>query len=637
MDESMISPLAKRLADENSIDWRGIKGSGEGGRVIEKDILVYLSGIVRGEVALPSTRDVSEPPPSYGTVNLAEAGLKLAREGVDLSSVIAYPVLPPEASQTALAGSATREYGNPALPDPNSSAILDMSDMNLVERGQAPIHWDGLTGSERSGERAPTGDDAAFEFSFESPEETPDIPAMGDPVAVIAAPPVEPAEPEPATGVADGDWGWLSDLTPVRAEDLAPTGAPPALEAPRLVPDQELTLPSGLEALAPRDLEAPTELTSERPALTVHEFEPPVTPPAPSFELADHDTRRDEPEVAAPSSEPAGFAPAGAPGFAAETFADNDLDNDLMDTFDFELDDDDLSGAMGDTLETPPAQQVAAPDTSQPDTGSATEGAGPATGTEADAQAAQPEPRTEPQAVQPQPTEPLAAPQTSEPQAAPLPVSFEEPTAPGAAEATSPVVTAPVVVSPVEPAWQPFAARPVPTFAARPAPSLPTQTVITLRRHFDATNLLDAQLKLTEPLDELGVPLAVFLGRAASRAVALLGKRSIALATVGDEGLTILATPRLQASFRDALQDYQRATDADENPDVTVIDATELGVDELELPVPGILLCLGQLRDGLDDAVSATLTLQGYFGARSGAAYLNRVVEQLESPITLMV
>ena len=99
MDNVKISPLAKRLAEENSIDWRLISGTGPEGRVIERDILNYLAKIMSGDADLPTLADVSEPDPGPGAdfgalpgldgiSNLAGASASLAKEGVDLSSLL---------------------------------------------------------------------------------------------------------------------------------------------------------------------------------------------------------------------------------------------------------------------------------------------------------------------------------------------------------------------------------------------------------------------------------------------------------------------------------------------------------------------------------------------------------------------
>ena len=41
-----ITPLAKRLAEENNLDWQQLEGSGENGRVMERDVLQRLADIM---------------------------------------------------------------------------------------------------------------------------------------------------------------------------------------------------------------------------------------------------------------------------------------------------------------------------------------------------------------------------------------------------------------------------------------------------------------------------------------------------------------------------------------------------------------------------------------------------------------
>ncbi|MEZ4629671.1 MAG: E3 binding domain-containing protein [Deinococcales bacterium] len=49
MTESNISPLARRLAEENNVNWRKLIGSGPSGKVIEKDIIEYLHRVMSGD------------------------------------------------------------------------------------------------------------------------------------------------------------------------------------------------------------------------------------------------------------------------------------------------------------------------------------------------------------------------------------------------------------------------------------------------------------------------------------------------------------------------------------------------------------------------------------------------------------
>jgi hypothetical protein len=47
--EPDIAPLAKRLAEENNVNWRGLLGSGAGGKIVERDVLEYLAKVMAGE------------------------------------------------------------------------------------------------------------------------------------------------------------------------------------------------------------------------------------------------------------------------------------------------------------------------------------------------------------------------------------------------------------------------------------------------------------------------------------------------------------------------------------------------------------------------------------------------------------
>ena len=58
--EPDISPLAKRLAEENNVNWRGLGGSGANGRIVERDVLEYLAKVMAGEEDVNPT---AEPVP----------------------------------------------------------------------------------------------------------------------------------------------------------------------------------------------------------------------------------------------------------------------------------------------------------------------------------------------------------------------------------------------------------------------------------------------------------------------------------------------------------------------------------------------------------------------------------------------
>ncbi len=55
MSQPEISPLARRLAEENNVDWRDLHGSGAGGKVVERDVLEFLARVMAGEEDLDPT------------------------------------------------------------------------------------------------------------------------------------------------------------------------------------------------------------------------------------------------------------------------------------------------------------------------------------------------------------------------------------------------------------------------------------------------------------------------------------------------------------------------------------------------------------------------------------------------------
>lgn len=55
MSEPTIAPSAQRLAEENNVNWRTLRGSGDGGSVVEHDVLTYLARVMRGEEATDPT------------------------------------------------------------------------------------------------------------------------------------------------------------------------------------------------------------------------------------------------------------------------------------------------------------------------------------------------------------------------------------------------------------------------------------------------------------------------------------------------------------------------------------------------------------------------------------------------------
>ncbi len=55
MTEPPIAPIARRLAEENNVDWRTLAGSGDGGSIGERDVLNYLGQVMLGAKPLAPT------------------------------------------------------------------------------------------------------------------------------------------------------------------------------------------------------------------------------------------------------------------------------------------------------------------------------------------------------------------------------------------------------------------------------------------------------------------------------------------------------------------------------------------------------------------------------------------------------
>jgi len=87
MSEPKITPLARRLAEENGIDWRQITGTGPDGTITEKDILNFLAKVMTGEVTLAGPPP-GEPPPPEGEADLEAARAALEKEGVALDELL---------------------------------------------------------------------------------------------------------------------------------------------------------------------------------------------------------------------------------------------------------------------------------------------------------------------------------------------------------------------------------------------------------------------------------------------------------------------------------------------------------------------------------------------------------------------
>jgi hypothetical protein len=133
MEEPKITPLARRLAEENGIDWRRLKGTGPDGTIVERDILAFLAKVMAGEVDLPPMPE--SPPPLPPEEELKRAQAALEREGVDLADLI------PEAPKTPTLQVEEVPEEELALDFPEID-LLDEEPLLLPEEEEALEAWE---------------------------------------------------------------------------------------------------------------------------------------------------------------------------------------------------------------------------------------------------------------------------------------------------------------------------------------------------------------------------------------------------------------------------------------------------------------------------------------------------------------
>ncbi len=231
MDNVKISPLAKRLAEENSIDWRLISGTGPEGRVIERDILNYLAKIMSGDADLPTLADVSEPDPGPGAdfgalpgldgiSNLAGASASLAKEGVDLSSLLgSAPPAPPMPDFDAVPSFESPAFMSPSFDPPampEAAPAMPSFEAEPLSAAAAVAANDEF-------------DDAIFDLDLDAlDEEKPAVAATLEPEPVLEPVYVEPIQADPIPEPVFQPQIPMPDMSEIAA---------PAFEAAPVVPE----------------------------------------------------------------------------------------------------------------------------------------------------------------------------------------------------------------------------------------------------------------------------------------------------------------------------------------------------------------------------------------------------------------
>ncbi|MFC4426964.1 E3 binding domain-containing protein [Deinococcus navajonensis] len=248
-----IAPLAKILAEANGIDWQHLQGSGDGGQIVEQDILTHLARIMSGEEEPPST-PVDAPPPDWNGEEIPAGGGMFNADMLSAAGV-----------------------------DSDIAAFVEQTRPAAESAAAAP---------------APTpAEEDELEFELEE-EDTPEVAASAPtplpvptPEPVVPAPAAVQTPPPAAQGAAAGLGSLLSRLyksSPTESAPAetpaAPVPAPAATPAPTPMPEVAPVTPA---AGAPR-IEAPSVQAPaariEVPAVTPAPVTPaPVTPtPAPA-------------------------------------------------------------------------------------------------------------------------------------------------------------------------------------------------------------------------------------------------------------------------------------------------------------------------------------------------------------------
>jgi resuscitation-promoting factor RpfA len=634
MSDMQISPLAKRLAEENSIDWQRIKGTGPEGRVIERDILTYLARIMSGEADLPVQPDLSEPPPPAGVPdlgqvsNLAAASAGLAKEGVDLNALLAPPsnsssfsnmppldlgatggFAPETPAPTPSAYNAVPELvteDSPVAVQPPMPPNLVIENLPSAPSFDAPS-FDAPTFTPPSFEppatEAPSAfaapaassvdDDAVFEldlddFDPEVVEET----AVAAPV--IAQEPVSafestlldtpPSVPETTSSVAEVHPHEVAPLESAFAGSEAPAFESAFEAEPQLEVNNEVfTAPLDLGA-AKAAVEAPVEAAFEalvEPEPTFADIPEPVTEPEPvsAFQTVLQPIAPVFEDARAPEA----FVPAATePVVEALEMSDEDI---IVD-----LDEPEVAAMPVSSVESMP--ELVAVQTE------------------------------EPVLLQDDDTTPVTEPEPIAMEDAPLLIPIGEIAAPLTAAGLATAALHHDSSSDQYSSAQHNDAPVVRDFF----------NLYAARRQFDSSALSAISQQLSNAMNHQAVPLEVFLGRAASRASHLLGaSTSVSLARLESHGLQALETSALDHGFVDAVRSVAQAQPTEAHG-LMVVDASSIGADDLVLPAPGGVLALGRLHNG-----HATLTLSGNLSPRQSTEFLDKVAEYLENPVSLVI
>lgn len=645
MGDIEISPLAKRLAEENNVDWHGLTGSGEDGKIVERDVLDYLARVMAGDEDMNPT---PEPLPE-GMQSWAEQ-----------------PGGTPSSEPSTFAAEGAEE--TPAQGAAAADTMWSDSDDQLLELDvDSPEPYRG-SGEEQETTHHEAGDDYEVDAGAEIDE---DIFVFDD----------EPGEARPAEAAADTSDSWADDLSGFH--ETSQQSAEPDFVGDdffSLRDDDERdgeTLDSGWANGSWDEPEPELEVETQPEA----EFEPAEAEPPPSAgmesltepepwatELEDEPAREESTGASPdqPQSESDSPGEQGDEPWLTDSHADQEPSERYRqprDSYQDPVGEEnpwDLPSAdpLGDPITertdqfAEPAPQEGAASAAEwneaaPDGGYATPDEREATlddvgdalpegiGLEESETRVTGSPATGSPATG-NPTAPESQGPVSQPPAFPLPASQSHGSQ--APEAQALASESPASESPASPSATSPLSHP------RTAGGI-SRGGIVLRRDVDLSALMQAQQAVAL---ELGLPNdfspAAFLLRAAARAGRpwpLSGEgQALSLASLGDEGVSLVQLTNAQdMPFRDLVKACQAPPpgSSEEVGVLAVADLSTLGIDEAVLDLGSPVLTLGRITGDGGVRFRGTLALSGPVAPDAGSRFLGRVSDLLAAPVRLVL
>ncbi|GAA5533571.1 E3 binding domain-containing protein [Deinococcus aluminii] len=308
-----IAPLAKILAEANGIDWRNLPGSGEGGMIVEQDILNYLTRVMSGEEEPPST-PVDAPPPEWTGTDLP-AGAGLLAPGMPSMDMLSSAGV--DSDLAALVGQPQPAPPAPASLDDDALEFELEDDQADVPAFAAPVPGPEEAAPPAVASSAPEVVPAAPALGREEQsapaEQAPGLAAVAQPEPVAAR--GEAAPPPPAAPAGGGVMAGLGNLLSRLYQQPTtppPTPAAPEMPAAAQTPAPEVAAPVA-EVPAPEvhpvpeveEVPAPAAVTEPAPTPAEDEVQPApqvteAEEPAPEPAAAPTEAAPTEPEAVAP-------------------------------------------------------------------------------------------------------------------------------------------------------------------------------------------------------------------------------------------------------------------------------------------------------------------------------------------------